>query len=99
MFCSTIGSALTADACRHAPSCAPVGYEVQAHSARPDPTRPDPTRPDPTRPDPTRPDPVAFILFFVLSKPSGVTTEAKLLGDDNKINPDYYVDSINDFFP
>eukprot|EP00904_Undaria_pinnatifida_P004698 jgi/Undpi1/14229/HiC_scaffold_9.g03878.m1 len=30
---------------------------------------------------------------------SGVTTEAKLLGDDNKINPDYYVDSINDFFP
>lgn len=30
---------------------------------------------------------------------SGVTTEAKLLSDDNKINPDYYVDSINDFFP
>lgn len=29
---------------------------------------------------------------------SGVTTEEKLLGDDNKITPDYYADSIADFF-
>ncbi|CAM9644239.1 unnamed protein product [Ectocarpus sp. 4 AP-2014] len=30
---------------------------------------------------------------------SGVTTEEKLLSPENKINPDYYVNSINDFFP
>lgn len=29
---------------------------------------------------------------------SGVTTQDKLLSDDNKIKPDYYVDSIQDFF-
>ena len=29
---------------------------------------------------------------------SGVTTEDKLLSDDNKITPDYYADTINDFF-
>ena len=29
---------------------------------------------------------------------SGVTTEQKLLSDANKIKPDYYVDSIVDFF-
>lgn len=29
---------------------------------------------------------------------SGVTTEAKLLGKENKIIPDFYVDSIADFF-
>lgn len=29
---------------------------------------------------------------------SGVTTEEKLLSDENKINPDFYVDSIVDFF-
>mmetsp|Transcript_40119 Transcript_40119/g.94271 ORF Transcript_40119/g.94271 Transcript_40119/m.94271 type:complete len:251 (-) Transcript_40119:108-860(-) len=29
---------------------------------------------------------------------SGVTTEEKLLGEDNKITPDYYCDSINAFF-
>ncbi|CAM9629019.1 unnamed protein product [Chrysoparadoxa australica] len=30
---------------------------------------------------------------------SGVTTEEKLLSNENKIEPDFYVDSINDFFP
>eukprot|EP00978_Attheya_sp_CCMP212_P002268 scaffold4662_cov51-Attheya_sp.AAC.3 len=30
---------------------------------------------------------------------SGVTNEDKLLGDENKITPDFYTDSINDFFP
>ncbi len=30
---------------------------------------------------------------------SGVTTEKKLLGPENKIHPDYYVSSIADFFP
>ncbi|CAN0082760.1 unnamed protein product [Ascophyllum nodosum] len=30
---------------------------------------------------------------------SGVTTEQKLLSQENEINPDFYVDSINDFFP
>eukprot|EP00903_Cladosiphon_okamuranus_P014478 g13430.t1 len=30
---------------------------------------------------------------------SGVTTEQKLLSPENQINPDFYVDSINDFFP
>jgi ribonucleotide monophosphatase NagD (HAD superfamily) len=30
---------------------------------------------------------------------SGVTTEAKLLGPENKIHPNAYVDSIADFFP
>ncbi len=30
---------------------------------------------------------------------SGVTSEAKLLGPENKIHPDYYVSSIADFFP
>lgn len=30
--------------------------------------------------------------------PSGVTTEQKLLSAENEINPDFYVDSINDFF-
>ncbi|CAN0132504.1 unnamed protein product [Pylaiella littoralis] len=30
---------------------------------------------------------------------SGVTTEEKLLSKENEINPDYYVNSINDFFP
>mmetsp|Transcript_25789 Transcript_25789/g.43030 ORF Transcript_25789/g.43030 Transcript_25789/m.43030 type:complete len:342 (+) Transcript_25789:34-1059(+) len=30
---------------------------------------------------------------------SGVTTEKKLLSDENKIRPQYYVDSIADFFP
>lgn len=49
--------------------------------------------------DPTQLDPLARTLVVLLSKYSGVTTEAKLLSDDNKINPDYYVDSINDFFP
>ena len=29
---------------------------------------------------------------------SGVTTEEKLLGDANEITPDYYADTINDFF-
>jgi phosphoglycolate/pyridoxal phosphate phosphatase family enzyme len=29
---------------------------------------------------------------------SGVTTEAKLLSPENSIIPDYYTDSINDFF-
>jgi ribonucleotide monophosphatase NagD (HAD superfamily) len=29
---------------------------------------------------------------------SGVTTEAKLLSPENKIKPQYYVDSIADFF-
>ena len=29
---------------------------------------------------------------------SGVTSEAKLLSDDNTITPDYYTDSIADFF-
>eukprot|EP00611_Tribonema_gayanum_P027658 TRINITY_DN6908_c0_g1_i1.p1 TRINITY_DN6908_c0_g1~~TRINITY_DN6908_c0_g1_i1.p1 ORF type:complete len:359 (-),score=122.68 TRINITY_DN6908_c0_g1_i1:477-1553(-) len=29
---------------------------------------------------------------------SGVTSEAKLLSEENKINPDVYCDSINDFF-
>jgi len=28
---------------------------------------------------------------------SGVTSEEKLLSDDNKVTPDYYCDSINDF--
>lgn len=30
---------------------------------------------------------------------SGVTSEAKLLGPDNKIHPDTYVSSIADFYP
>ena len=30
---------------------------------------------------------------------SGVTSEEKLLSDANKITPDYYADSIVDFFP
>eukprot|EP00981_Chlorochromonas_danica_P006636 scaffold1446_cov175-Ochromonas_danica.AAC.14 len=30
---------------------------------------------------------------------SGVTTAARLLSEDNSIRPDYYVDSIADFFP
>ncbi|CAM9387265.1 unnamed protein product [Discosporangium mesarthrocarpum] len=30
---------------------------------------------------------------------SGVTSETKLLSEENKIAPDYYVDSIVDFFP
>jgi phosphoglycolate phosphatase len=29
---------------------------------------------------------------------SGVTTEEKLLSPDNTITPDYYTDTINDFF-
>jgi len=29
---------------------------------------------------------------------SGVTTEEKLLSPENTITPDYYADSINDFF-
>lgn len=29
---------------------------------------------------------------------SGVTSESKLLSDANKIRPEYYVDSIADFF-
>lgn len=29
---------------------------------------------------------------------SGVTTEEKLLGPENSITPDYYTDTINDFF-
>ena len=30
---------------------------------------------------------------------SGVTSEEKLLSDENKITPDYYADSIVDFYP
>jgi len=30
---------------------------------------------------------------------SGVTSEEKLLSDDNKVTPDYYVDDITHFFP
>jgi 4-nitrophenyl phosphatase/phosphoglycolate phosphatase len=30
---------------------------------------------------------------------SGVTTKEKLLSPENKIKPEYYVDSIVDFFP
>lgn len=30
---------------------------------------------------------------------SGVTSKSKLLSPENKIQPDYYVDSIADFFP
>jgi phosphoglycolate phosphatase len=29
---------------------------------------------------------------------SGVTTEEKLLSPENTITPDYYTDTINDFF-
>jgi 4-nitrophenyl phosphatase/phosphoglycolate phosphatase len=30
---------------------------------------------------------------------SGVTSEKKLLSEENKIKPEYYVNSIADFFP
>ena len=29
----------------------------------------------------------------------GVTSEEKLLSDENKITPDYYADAITDFYP
>ena len=43
--------------------------------------------------NPTTARPCPFLMIR-----SGVTTEQKLLSKENEINPDFYVDSNNDFF-